>query len=155
MQLFLSKLVSELSILLVQTLSCLHCSFYSNCPCCGYWPLIASIAVTLALNVSSVFLQRKCSFKVTIHNSCSPWATALSLISMSIKPLHSNNGREYVNQSFSKFRKENGIAQNSHVLIVDTHKYNGIGKRKKSSLEILELYFSRCVLLIHIQGKLI
>ena len=49
-----------------------------------------------------------------------------------IKRLHSDNGREYVNQNFSKFLQENGVVH--ELTCVDTPQQNGVAKRKNRHL---------------------
>ena len=49
-----------------------------------------------------------------------------------IKRLCSNNGREYVNQTFFKFLKENGVVQ--ELTCVDTLQQNGVAERKNRHL---------------------
>jgi len=49
-----------------------------------------------------------------------------------IKRLHSDNGREYVNQNISKFFKENEFVH--ELTCVDTLQQNGIAERKNPHL---------------------
>jgi len=49
-----------------------------------------------------------------------------------IKRLCSDNGKEYVNQNFSKFLKENGVVH--ELTCVDTPQQNGVAERKNRHL---------------------